>query len=131
MPQVDKVRHYYNHPGFVAAATDAVLAGLADLPEPAREGARLVFVTHSVPTAMDDVAGPGGHAYVRQHEDVSATVAAAVTARTGRDGAPGTSSTARARARRPSPGWSPTSTTTCGTCTRAGCPASSSSRSGS
>jgi ferrochelatase len=83
VPEVDKVRHYYNHPGFVAAATDAVLAGLADLPEPARDGARLVFVTHSVPTAMDDVAGPEGHAYVRQHEDVSATVAAAVAGATG------------------------------------------------
>ena len=78
VPEVDKIRHYYNHPGFVAAASDAVRRALADLPEQARDGARLVFVTHSVPTAMNDVAGPAGDAYVRQHEDVSATVAAAV-----------------------------------------------------
>jgi ferrochelatase len=84
VPQVDKVRHYYNHPGFVAASADAVAAALATLPEPARDGARVVFVTHSVPTAMNDVSGPGGGAYVAQHLDVSASVAAAAGELAGR-----------------------------------------------
>jgi len=84
VPEVDKIRHYYNHPGFVAAAADAVRRALADLPERARDGARLVYVTHSVPTAMNDVAGPAGNAYVRQHEDVSAAVAAAASGPGGR-----------------------------------------------
>ena len=73
--QVDKVRHYFNHPGFVAPTVDAVLRGLADA---ARPGARIVFVTHSVPTAMNDVAGPQGGGYLAQHRDVAATVVAAV-----------------------------------------------------
>jgi ferrochelatase len=46
---------------------------------------RLVLVTHSVPEAMADTAGPAGGAYVAQHEDVAATVAAEVSARVGRE----------------------------------------------
>jgi protoporphyrin/coproporphyrin ferrochelatase len=83
VPDVDKVRHYYNHPGFVAPITDAVLDGLAKLPDVARADARLVFVTHSVPTAMNDTAGPNGGRYQRQHLDVAATVAAAAGERLG------------------------------------------------
>ncbi|HVN12213.1 MAG TPA: ferrochelatase [Kineosporiaceae bacterium] len=92
-PEVDKIRHYYNHPGFVAAVTDAVVDGLATLQGAARDGARLVFVTHAVPTAMDEAAGPGGGLYVRQHRDVAASVTAAVTARLRAEGA------------RPAAGW--------------------------
>jgi ferrochelatase len=79
--EVDKVRHYYNHPGFVAPVVDAVRDGLARLAGDGRgERVRVVFVTHSVPTAMDDVSGEGsavgGGAYVRQHLDVAGTVMA-------------------------------------------------------
>lgn len=87
VPRLDKLRHYFNHPGFVEPNVDAVLAALADLPEDERAGARLLFVTHSIPTAMDDASGDpeaGGHAYVRQHEDVAAVVAARVAETTGR-----------------------------------------------
>jgi ferrochelatase len=83
-PEVDKVRHYYNHPGFVAASADAAVAALATLPESVQGGARVVFVTHSIPTAMNDVSGPDGGAYVAQHQDVSAAVAAAAGEPAGR-----------------------------------------------
>ena len=33
---------------------DATLAALAELPDDVREGAHLAFVTHSIPTAMND-----------------------------------------------------------------------------
>ncbi len=79
----DKVRHYFNHPGFITANTDAVLHALGRLPEQARAGAHLVYVTHSIPTAMAETAGPQGSAYERQHEAVVAEVTAAVSARTG------------------------------------------------
>lgn len=69
--EVDKVRHYYNHPGFADANAAAALEALRALPA----GAHLVFVTHSVPHAMDDGAGPEGHAYTEQHLDLAATVA--------------------------------------------------------
>ncbi|SDQ50303.1 ferrochelatase [Quadrisphaera sp. DSM 44207] len=80
----DKLRHYSNHPGFVAANTDAVVEALESLPPDARDGARLVFVTHSIPTAMAQAAGPRGGAYEAQHEDVVAEVTARVGERTGR-----------------------------------------------
>jgi ferrochelatase len=89
-PRLDKIRAYYNHPGFVAANVDGVLAALADLPDEVRDGARLVFVTHSIPIAMSDGSGPPSDraesgAYVAQHLDVAEVVAAQVAARTGVD----------------------------------------------
>jgi len=84
-PQLDKLRHYFNHPGFVEPVVDATLAALADLPEAVRDGARLAFVTHSIPTAMNDASGPAGGAYLTQHLSVAAEVAGRVLQETGRD----------------------------------------------
>jgi ferrochelatase len=84
-PQVDRIRHYFNHPGFVEAMVASTLAGLDGLPAAVRDRARLVFVTHSVPTAMDEGSGPQGHAYSSQHRDVSRLVTAGVAAATGVD----------------------------------------------
>lgn len=82
-PRLDKVRAYYNHPGFVEAGVDGVLAALDDLPADQRDGARLLFVTHSIPVSMSDASGPQGDAYVAQHLDVAAVVASRVAAATG------------------------------------------------
>jgi ferrochelatase len=71
---VDKVRTYFNHPGFVDPVCDAVAAALAGLPD----GARLLFVTHSLPVAAASTSGPEGGAYEAQHRDLAATVAARV-----------------------------------------------------
>ncbi|MCX5155555.1 ferrochelatase [Streptomyces sp. NBC_00291] len=88
LPRVDKMRHYFNHPGFVQPMIDGVLASLAELPRDVRAGARLVFTTHSIPTASADTSGPveghgEGGAYVRQHLDVATVIADAVRAETG------------------------------------------------
>ncbi|MFE4060393.1 ferrochelatase [Streptomyces sp. NPDC059096] len=87
-PRVDKLRHYFNHPGFLDPMIDGVLASLADLPEDVREGAHLAFTTHSIPTAAADTSGPAeghgdGGAYVAQHLDVARLVVAAVREETG------------------------------------------------
>ncbi|GAA3651168.1 ferrochelatase [Nocardioides ginsengisoli] len=82
-PRLDKIRAYYDHPGFVAANVDGVLTALADLPDDVRDGARLVFVTHSIPTTMADASGPTGGAYVAQHLEVAGIVADQVAAATG------------------------------------------------
>ncbi|MGW0703699.1 ferrochelatase [Streptomyces sp. NPDC002867] len=87
-PRVDKLRHYFNHPGFVRPMIDGVLAALADLPEDVRAGAHLAFTTHSIPTSAADTSGPEpehgeGGAYVAQHLDVAALIAAAVRDETG------------------------------------------------
>ncbi len=82
-PRLDKVRVYFNHPGFVTASVDGVLAALADLPDEVRDDARLVFVTHSIPLTMSEASGPEGGAYVAQHLDAAAVVATAVQEATG------------------------------------------------
>jgi ferrochelatase len=82
-PAVDRIRHYFNHPGFVEAMVTSTVAAVGALPAEVRDGARLVFVTHSVPTSMDDTSGPDGGAYVAQHRDVAALVAEGVARATG------------------------------------------------
>jgi ferrochelatase len=51
-PQVDKLRAFYNHPGFVGPLVERVGAALAEVPEVRRAEARLVFTAHSLPQAM-------------------------------------------------------------------------------
>ncbi|CAM5709627.1 Ferrochelatase [Streptomyces glaucescens] len=46
LPKIDKLRHYFNHPGFVEPMVDGVLESLADLPEEIRDGAHIAFTTH-------------------------------------------------------------------------------------
>jgi ferrochelatase len=84
-PRLDRLRHYFNHPGFVEPVVDAVLGALTELPEELREEAVLVFVTHSIPTSMNDTSGKDGGAYLAQHLDVAAVVADRVRAETGVD----------------------------------------------
>jgi protoporphyrin/coproporphyrin ferrochelatase len=81
--ELDRVRHYANHPGFVAASVTATTAAIDKLAERSA-GARLVFVTHAVPTAMAASSGPpprsadGG--YVDWHRVVAAEVTRQVSA---------------------------------------------------
>src|SRR3954452_21585843 len=83
-PVLDKLRLYFNHPGFVEPAVDATLAALAELPEEAREGAHLAFVTHSIPDTMNGGSGPKRGAYVEQHRSVMDEVVERVRQETGR-----------------------------------------------
>jgi protoporphyrin/coproporphyrin ferrochelatase len=55
--RIDKIRPYFNHPGFIEPFAASVEAGLARLPAQARSGARLVFTAHSVPVAMAAASG--------------------------------------------------------------------------
>jgi ferrochelatase len=84
VPRLDRLRQYFNHPGFVEPVVDATLSALAELPDAVREEARLVFVTHSVPTRMAETSGPEGDAYVRQHASVATEVVDRVREETGR-----------------------------------------------
>ncbi|MFW6204710.1 MAG: ferrochelatase [Actinomycetota bacterium] len=83
VPRIDRLRQYFDHPGFVDANVDAVLAALAELPPDLVGGARLVYVTHSIPTAMAETSGPHGGAYEDQHVAVARAVTARVAERGG------------------------------------------------
>jgi ferrochelatase len=71
-PVVDKLRVFYNHPGFVEANADGLLAALETLPKERRESARVAFSGHSIPLAMSD-----GCDYADQLEETARLVAEA------------------------------------------------------
>jgi ferrochelatase len=75
--ELDKLRHYYNHPGFITAQTDAVVA--LEL-EP---NARMIFTAHSIPEASARTSGPTGGAYPRQLAEAATLVSDQVRQRTG------------------------------------------------
>lgn len=81
--EVDKVRPYYNHPGFSRTNARHVTEAVRALGERPDDEVRLVFVTHSVPSGMDDTSGPGdgeGNAYRRQHEALAGAITDEVNA---------------------------------------------------
>lgn len=51
-PHIDKLRLFYNHPGFVEPQAAQVRAALAAVPAARRQAARLVFTAHSLPRTM-------------------------------------------------------------------------------
>ncbi|MGX7679765.1 ferrochelatase [Jatrophihabitans sp. DSM 45814] len=77
-PQFVKVRHYFDHPGFIKANADAVRAALGQLPAANRDRAKLVFTAHSVPITMNETSGPDGGLYLKQHRATAKLVAEAV-----------------------------------------------------
>ena len=51
-PAVDKIRAFYNHPGFVEAMADRVQQALRTIPQGRREAAHLICTAHSIPVSM-------------------------------------------------------------------------------
>jgi ferrochelatase len=51
-PQVDKLRVFFNHPGFIEPMIENVRAALNTIPAERRNSADLIFTAHSIPTAM-------------------------------------------------------------------------------
>jgi ferrochelatase len=72
-PKVDRLRSFYNHPGFVEANADGLEATFAQLPSTARSAAALVFTAHSIPAAMAETSP-----YVAQLRETCRLVARAV-----------------------------------------------------
>jgi ferrochelatase len=72
VPQVDKIRVFYNHPGFIEASAIRVRAALANWPEDGRGSVRLVSTAHSIPLAMAE-----GSNYERQLRETTRLVAEA------------------------------------------------------
>ncbi len=75
-PVIDKLRLYWDHPGFIEPMVEHTEAALAMLPDDARGEAHLAFTAHSVPRSTADTS-----AYVAQLEEASGLVAARLRSR--------------------------------------------------
>ena len=51
-PRVEKLRAFYNHPGFIEANVANIREALAQIPKERRITAQLVFTAHSIPESM-------------------------------------------------------------------------------
>lgn len=51
-PRVDKLRAFYNHPGFVVANVENTRIALDQIPEARRADAEIVLTAHSIPLSM-------------------------------------------------------------------------------
>ncbi len=83
--QIDKVRQFFDHPGFVQPFIDGVRQGLADVAARGipQQQTRVLFATHSIPETDAVKSGPAergfgtGGAYAAQHRAVAEVVMAA------------------------------------------------------
>jgi ferrochelatase len=64
-PRVDKLRAFFNHPGFIEATEDRLRDALAQVPTNARQNVEVIYVAHSIPLSMANTSD-----YVRQLEEV-------------------------------------------------------------
>jgi protoporphyrin/coproporphyrin ferrochelatase len=59
-PRVDKLRQFFNHPGFIEPNASAVAAAATSLGPSVAGSWDLVFTAHSIPVAMSAASGPPG-----------------------------------------------------------------------
>jgi ferrochelatase len=71
-PQIDKLRVFFNHPGFIGPFAENVRRALRQFPEDARSHVPVLFTAHSIPTSMSD-----GCKYVAQLEEAARLTAEA------------------------------------------------------
>jgi len=82
--EIDKVRQFFDHPGFVTPFAEGVADGLARLHADGfvDDEIEILFSTHSIPNSDADRSGPpergfgAGGAYVAQHTAVAETIMA-------------------------------------------------------
>ena len=87
---VAKVRPAYDRPGFIEATVELLAAALSGR---AREGARVLFTTHSIPSADATASGPDAKPgkddlYSAQHREVANAVIAGIATITGEEPLP-------------------------------------------
>jgi ferrochelatase len=72
-PAVDKLRAFFNHPGFIDATEKRLRDAIAELPAASRDNLQIVYVAHSIPVSMANTSD-----YVQQLEEVRKLVSARV-----------------------------------------------------
>lgn len=58
--QIDKIRHYFDHPGFLAPVADDLARSIREMREHGHASGQvaIMFATHSIPTSMAETSGP-------------------------------------------------------------------------
>jgi ferrochelatase len=64
-PEIDKVRVFFNHPGFIDATEDRLRDALQQIPPAAQENIQIAYLAHSIPMSMANSSD-----YVSQLEEV-------------------------------------------------------------
>jgi ferrochelatase len=64
-PEIDKIRAFFNHPGFIEATEGRLRDALSKIPDSARENPQIIYIAHSIPISMAATSD-----YVRQLEEV-------------------------------------------------------------
>lgn len=70
-PQIDKIRVFFNHPGFIDATEARLRDALREIPPTAQQNVQLVYIAHSVPISMANTSD-----YVQQLKEVRKLVSA-------------------------------------------------------
>jgi ferrochelatase len=63
-PEIDKIRLFFNHPGFIEATAERVAQALHGVPESQRPATPVLYTAHSIPVAM-----AAGCPYVEQLQE--------------------------------------------------------------
>jgi protoporphyrin/coproporphyrin ferrochelatase len=64
-PEIEKLRAFFNHPGFIEATEDRLRDALREIPVATRKNVLVIYLAHSIPLSMAQTSD-----YVRQLEDV-------------------------------------------------------------
>jgi ferrochelatase len=89
-PEVDKLRAFFNHPGFIEVTIERVRDALQAVPADARQNVQIIYTAHSIPLSMANTSD-----YVTQLQEVRRLVSTAraqtndVLVYQSRSGAPG------------------------------------------
>jgi ferrochelatase len=90
VPAVDKLRVFFNHPGFIDATVERVRDALAAIPEKAKQNVQIIYTAHSIPMSMANTSD-----YEKQLQEVRRLVSAEIGQKNdalvyqSRSGAPG------------------------------------------
>jgi ferrochelatase len=88
--EIDKIRAFFNHPGFVEATEDRLREALRSVPAAAQRNVQIVYIAHSIPLSMANTCD-----YVLQLEEVRKIASAGLGVKNhalvyqSRSGAPG------------------------------------------
>lgn len=77
-PHVDKIRQYFNHPGYVGSFAAAATEAMRLLPADLTEDFDLIFTAHSIPLTMAESSGTAGGAYQAQLAETARLIAAEI-----------------------------------------------------